>query len=73
MIGEIEQLSYKMRLKDLDLFSLEKRRLWGDLLAAFQLPDGAYRKPEGECSDRTAGGGKKGNVLEYNAFLKYMF
>ena len=55
VIGEIEQLSYKMRLKDLDLFSLEKRRLWGDLLAAFQLPDGAYRKPEGECSDRTRG------------------
>ena len=37
MIQDIEHLSYKEdRLRDLRLFSLEKRRLRGDLVAAFQ-------------------------------------
>jgi len=60
MIRGLEYLSYKDGLRELGLFSLEKRRLRGDLTAAFQYLKGAYRK-DGEglftrvCSDRTRG------------------
>jgi len=48
----------------LGLFSLEKRKLYGDLIAAFQHVKGAYKKAgEGlftsACSDRTSGNGFK--------------
>jgi len=52
------------RLRELGLFSLEKRRLWGDLVVAFQDLKGAYKKAgEGlftrAWSDRTRGNGSK--------------
>jgi len=64
MIRGLEYLSYKDRLRELRMFALEKRRLWGDLRAAFQYLKGAYGK-DGEglftrvCSDRTRGNGCK--------------
>ncbi|GAB0184267.1 triadin [Grus japonensis] len=64
LIRGMEHLSYEDRLRELGSFSLEKRGLWRDLIAAFEYLKGAYRKAgEGlfirECSDRTRGNGFK--------------
>ena len=64
MIRGLENLSYEDKLRELGLFSLEKRRLRGDLLAVFQYLKRAYRK-DGEglftrvCSDTTRGNSSK--------------
>ncbi len=62
MIRGLEHLSYEERLRELGLFSLQRRTLRGDLTVAFQYLRGEY-KQKGEWlftrvdSDRTRGNG----------------
>ena len=58
MTRRLEHLSYEERLRELGLLSVEKRRLWGDLRAAFQYLKGPARKLERDYlqgHDRTRG------------------
>ncbi|GAB0177097.1 hypothetical protein GRJ2_000174900 [Grus japonensis] len=64
MIRGPEHLSYEDRLRELGLFSLEKRRIREDLIAAFLYLKGTYKKAgEGlftqACSDRRMSNGLK--------------
>ena len=64
MIRGLEHLSCGERLRELRFFRLEKRRLWGDLIVAFQDLKGAYKQEEIRLftrvdSDRTRGNGFK--------------
>ncbi|KFM06356.1 hypothetical protein AS27_02319, partial [Aptenodytes forsteri] len=71
LVKGLELKSYEERLRELRLFSLERRRLRGDLTAlynylkgAFQYLTGAYRKDGGKlfsraCCNRTKGNGFK--------------
>ena len=64
MVRGLEQLCCEERLREVGLCSLERRRLRGDLVVAFQCLKGAY-KQEGERlfvrvdGDRTRGNGFK--------------
>lgn len=61
MIRGLEQLSYEETLKELVLFSLEKGRIWRDLLLLFNTEDELTRQEDKlftrACYDRTRGNG----------------
>lgn len=64
MVQEAEHPPYKDRLIELELFSLDKGRLRGDLKVVFHYVTGGYKKEgdrlfSGVCDDRTKGNGYK--------------
>ncbi|KFM07429.1 hypothetical protein AS27_06324, partial [Aptenodytes forsteri] len=78
MIRGMEQLSYEERLRELGLFSLERRRLRGDLIAACQYLKGAYKKDGGRllsraCCDRTRGNGFKLKGVRFRLAIRQKF
>ncbi|GAB0178122.1 hypothetical protein GRJ2_000277500 [Grus japonensis] len=78
MIRGLEHLSYEDRLRELGLLSLEKRRLQGHLIAAFQYLKRVYRKAgEGlvtrAWSDRTRGNGFKLKEGRFRLGIKKKF
>ncbi|KFV73955.1 hypothetical protein N307_13654, partial [Dryobates pubescens] len=78
MIRGLELLSCEDRLKELGLFSLEQRRLQGDLIVAFQDLKGAYKKAgEGllriSGGDRTRGNGMKLEVGRFRLDMRRKF
>ena len=64
MIRGLEQLSYEERLRELGLFSLEKKSIREDLIVAFQYLKGAYKQEGEQLFTRVDSDRKNGNGLK---------
>lgn len=68
MITGMEHLAYEERLREITLFSLEKRRFGDILLVAYQYLKGAYTE-YGSGSERTRGNGFKLTASRFRLML----
>ncbi|PKU49249.1 hypothetical protein llap_434 [Limosa lapponica baueri] len=78
MIRGMEHLSYEDKLREVGLFSLERRRLWGDIIVAFQYLKEAYRKDGDKlfiraCCDRTRINGFKLKESKFSLDIRKTF
>ena len=64
MLRGLQHLPYKDRLRELGLFSLEKRRLRGDLIATFQDLQGASKQEGRQLLERGDNIRTRGNGLK---------
>ena len=78
MTQGLEHLSCEERLREVGLFSLGKRRVWGHLIVSFQYLKGACKK-DGDftkactCSDRRRGNSFKLKESRYTLDIRKKF
>ena len=64
MTGGLQHLPYEDRLRELSLSSLEKGRLWGNLIAAFPYLKGDYKQGESQLFTRDDDGRTRGSCFK---------